>query len=214
MGKYSKTIKKKHHNKNNKEEKRVLTPEEIEQIELKKQEELKRKEEHKLKCAKEANAKKRKEFWDKIICAAPLALCILLLLSTFINTTLVLVKQNNFAKYDDYSEYALKYESSIFRKNGTYYVYFYSDTCSHCKEIKKTVFTYIEENNENGDMPTLYLYKVKGTENFISTESSNLVGVSKHEDLKLVGTPTLILISDGKVSSAYESSEDIKNLLD
>lgn len=213
MAKYTKTVKQKHHNNKKQKEVRVLTPEEIEKIEQRKLEEARKKEENRIKAEKEEKIKKRKLLTDKIICAMPLALCLLLLLSTLVNVSLVLVKQNNFKNYNDYTEYTLKYESSILKKSGTYYVYFYGENCSHCNSIKKTVFTYMEDNNEDGKLPTLYLYKVTGKENFVSSDGTNLVGVSKYEDLKLTGTPTLILVTDGVVQSAYQSASEIENLL-
>ena len=213
MAKYTKTVKKKHHSNKKEKETKVLTPEEIEKIEQRKLEEARRKEENRIKAEKEEKAKKRRLLTDKIICAMPLTLCLLLLLSTIVNVSLVLVKQNNFKNYNDYTEYTLKYESSILKKSGSYYVYFYGEKCSHCNSIKKTVFTYMEDNNENGKMPTLYLFKVTGKEHFVSSDGDNLVGVENYLDLKLTGTPTLILVTDGVVKSAYQSASEIEELL-
>ena len=160
---------------------------------------------------KKIKKEKRKKIFDNIIKVLPATFCVLLILSTILNVTIVMVKQCAFKDYDDYSRYQLEYEHQIFKDSkNPYYVYFYQETCSSCNTIKKDVFQYIEKYNadDNDGTPTLYLFKISA-KNSIVGDTSNLTGVDNIEDLVISGTPTLLLISDGKVKSAYENTTNI-----
>lgn len=164
---------------------------------------------------KKVKKEKRKKTIDSIIKALPLTLCILLILTTIINATVIMIKQCLFKSYDDYSRYSLKYESQLLSKSDdSYYVYIYQETCPSCETIKKDVFQYIERCNEDEDetTPKLYLFEISA-KNSIVGETSNLTGVTEYSDLVVSGTPTLLLVVDGKVQSAFENSEKIYNQL-
>lgn len=71
------------------------------------------------------------------------------------------------------------------------------DGCSACDAAMSTMVKYIKENNG-------YFLNVKQSDYFVS-DKSVLVG-STWDTLKIFGTPTVIIITDGKVSKAYEGA--------
>lgn len=132
---------------------------------------------------------------------------------TLVNVTTHIIGSKITKGYENYSAYTLKY-NKILEKQGTYYVYFYSENCSHCEDVKRYIFQYID-SEKSKDIP-LYIFCIDNhLEELAATEEipENVLGVTKIEDLKIQGTPVLLLVSDKTVQTSYASTSTIKEQL-
>lgn len=132
---------------------------------------------------------------------------------TLVNVTTHIIGSKVTKGYENYSAYTLKY-NKILEKQGTYYVYFYSENCSHCEDVKRYIFQYID-SEKSKDIP-LYIFCIDNhLEELAATEEipENVLGVTKIEDLKIQGTPVLLLVSDKTVQTSYASTSTIKEQL-
>ena len=104
----------------------------------------------------------------------------------------------------------INWEDSFKQEDEDYLVFYHSDTCTHCHEImgdviefansniKKTYFANIESSE--GKMPI-----VKGGE--------PVIGVSNISDFYIAGTPTLIEIKEGIVTSHIQGKDNCLTFL-
>lgn len=135
---------------------------------------------------------------------------------TLVNVTSHIVGSKVTKDYNDYSSYQLKY-NKVLEKSGTYYVYLYSEDCSHCHDLKRYIFQYIdsEKSSKDNGIP-LYIFCIdKHLDKLAATEETqeNVLGVTDIEDLKIYGTPMLLLVSDGTVQTSFASTSTIKEQL-
>ena len=94
--------------------------------------------------------------------------------------------------------FQINWEDSFKQEEDDYLVFYYSETCAQCHEIMGDVIAFANSNikktyfanivSENGKMPI-----VKGSE--------PIVGVNDISDFYIAGTPTLIEIKEGIVTS-------------
>ena len=105
--------------------------------------------------------------------------------------------------YEEISEYELVWESIFDVTNSNYYVYFYSTGCSHCEELKKFI---VETALERED-----IYFVKGTSrDQITSDTKKLIGAENPGDIWILGYPSLIKISNQKVTKNLAGVSQIK----
>ncbi len=147
-------------------------------------------------------------FVKKNIVAIILVVAILV---TVTNTAVHLIGGKYFKDYDDYEAYTIKYES-LLSKNGQYYVYFYSDTCTHCQDLKTDIFQYLDsEKNKKGIR--MYIFNIDKYIDSIASDTDNLIGVTDYKDIKILGTPTMIYISEKKINNSWASASTIRKQL-
>ena len=108
----------------------------------------------------------------------------------------------------DYSDIETKIRwSDIFEQlEDNYSVYFYSQTCGHCKELKQDILSYYFGNYEK-------LYFVETDENTVFGPQNDLVGVDSIECFFIFGTPFLINIDNWKISNYYAGSTKIREYI-
>lgn len=144
-----------------------------------------------------------------------LILTVFVILLTLINVTGHLIGGKVMKDYKDYSSHQIAY-NQILNKKGTYYVYFYSNDCSHCQDLKKYIFQYIDsdKNDKENGIP-LYIFCVDNYLEELTSESEteNILGVTDIKELKLTGTPTMVLIANKEITNAWSSTNNIKNQL-
>ena len=118
------------------------------------------------------------------------------------------ISERNQYDYKDITQLIIKKEEIFSFANDSYYVYFYKENCSHCNSIKQTI---IGEALIRNDIyffdDTADILKVKDLKNPI-------IGISKSEDIFIYGTPMLINVEYGAISSFYLGTEQIINFLD
>lgn len=124
--------------------------------------------------------------------------------------------------YKGMKEIEVKEVFSIAKKKEitSYYVYFYKSngSCPACNEAESFVVAYAETARTNKTLKPIFIIDVlkEGNERFIAEEggSSNLTNVNNYRDIKVLYTPTLILVQNGKITNAYESKTTILKQLE
>lgn len=144
-----------------------------------------------------------------------LIITVFVILLTLVNVTSHLIGGKVMKDYKDYSSHQIAY-NQILNKKGTYYVYFYSNDCSHCQDLKKYIFQYIDsdKNDKENGIP-LYIFCVDNYLEELTSESEaeNILGVTDVKELKLTGTPTMVLIANKEIKNAWLSTNNIKSQL-
>jgi len=140
--------------------------------------------------------------------------------------------QNNTKNYEDYyAEHSLTALDDFYNKGtGTYYIYLYSEFCSHCENIKDTVLSYYDLDNPSN--PTMYLFNMnkKGSEEGDiyrlkfkqNVDSSGYLVLREYmdknhptslNDTYFIGTPTIYVIKNNKYDSMLLGDEEITTYL-
>lgn len=88
----------------------------------------------------------------------------------------------------------------------SYYVYFFSRTCSHCNELKDFI---IEKALDRED---IYFVQSSIDVKYTKDEES-IIGVDNIDNLAIVGYPSLIKIEFGKVIKNIAGNKEIKKEL-
>ena len=91
--------------------------------------------------------------------------------------------------YDEVKDKELLYSNIFAVESNSYYVYFYSSTCSHCADLKEFI---ISTALDRGD-----IYFVKASEEIVFLKSiDETIGLSSIEGFGILGYPSLIKIED------------------
>ena len=91
--------------------------------------------------------------------------------------------------YSDINHLKICWDEILSQIQVSYFVYIYSETCGHCKEIKQQVIDYAL--NHDGFYFVSYNNRIP-----IIDDESFVVGKSNINELGIVGTPTLFLIEE------------------
>ncbi|MCK5761518.1 MAG: thioredoxin family protein [Candidatus Izimaplasma sp.] len=107
---------------------------------------------------------------------------------------------NVFNKELDYSsfDYIEDYQEITTMPEDEYLVYFYSEGCGHCQQIKYDVLEFADDNNEN--------IKVYFLDAGIASGYNNISGMN--------GTPSVLLIVDGQLIDLVAGDTSILSLFD
>ena len=91
-----------------------------------------------------------------------------------------------------------------------YLIFFYSETCGHCKEIIEDVTLFAESN-----IIKTYFLNISKNENKIERCSHDEIeiGIDSVEDLKIVGTPTIVEVENGVTSANVVGKDSILSFL-
>ena len=109
--------------------------------------------------------------------------------------------------YNDFEELNLEWKNLFSPAKSQYFVYIYSISCGHCKQIKKEVLEFVNMNKE-----LFYLMEYSGE---IPTKSNvaDSIGKEKIEEIYILGTPTLLGITNWSLSLNIAGENDILNYL-
>lgn len=99
-----------------------------------------------------------------------------------------------FSALNDYSE--------ILIQDGSYMVYYYSETCGACASFKETMLTFADEDTSEYDFYLMHAPDLTGE------RSSVVLG-----DGGLTGTPTLMIIENGVIVEYYLGTLEIGDYL-
>lgn len=109
--------------------------------------------------------------------------------------------------YTDFKELELEWKNLFFPAKSQYFVYIYSPYCSHCDRIKKEVLTTIDENRDMFYL-TKFTDDVETGFNVMET-----IGKERIEEVYIMGTPTLIEISNHYVALNIAGEKEITDYL-
>ena len=109
--------------------------------------------------------------------------------------------------YMDFADLHLEWKNLFLPAKSQYFVYIYSLNCLHCAHIKKEVLSTIEEHKDlfylmeySKDIPT-------------SFNVSETIGKEKLEEVYIMGTPTLIEITNHYVGLNIAGEKEITDYL-
>ena len=131
--------------------------------------------------AKYKSGHKRKssdKFVTKIIIGFGVAFVVLVAALLIYNATKL--------KYEDF-EHVTSFSEVLNQTEDKYLVYYYSESCGYCKQIKDEVLDFATENNGNLKVYLVDAYDVDGT------TIPPFTG----------GTPTMALVEDGSITDSF-----------
>lgn len=120
----------------------------------------------------------------------------------------VKISEQNQYDYKDITQLIISKEEIFSFANDSYYVYFYKENCSHCNLIKQTIIGEALIRND------IYFFDDTGDILKVKDLKNSIIGISKSEDIFIYGTPMLINVEYGAISSFYLGTEQIINFLD
>ena len=109
--------------------------------------------------------------------------------------------------YTDFEDFKLEWKNLFLPAKSQYFVYIYSNSCLHCARIKKEVLSTIEEHKE-----LFYLMEYQD-EIPTSFNVSETIGKEKVEEVYIMGTPTLIEITNHYVGLNIAGEKEITDYL-
>lgn len=108
--------------------------------------------------------------------------------------------------YSDVKDKEILYSNIFGMEQNSYYVYFYSRTCSHCNDLKPFIIPKIIERND--------IYLVEASEQVVILEDISVtIGVSSIENFGILGYPSLVKIEEKVVTKNIAGINPIKNEL-
>ena len=106
--------------------------------------------------------------------------------------------KNAIEEYEIASKQEINLVDCLSQKEDEYLVFFHSETCGHCKEIIDDVILFA-----TSDIIKTYFLNISKNENKITRCSRDEIelGINRVEDLKIVGTPTIVEVEKGVITA-------------
>lgn len=111
----------------------------------------------------------------------------------------------------------VEYAKLLDDQEGTNLYYFYQESCEHCNLIKEDVAKFYYNKPENIDF---YLVDGQASSNkdiWYQGDKADFEApegpISSYEDIKILGTPTLVEVTDGTVTQFLVGDADIPEYL-
>ncbi len=104
--------------------------------------------------------------------------------------------------YSDVNHLFICWDDIFEIKDRQYFVYIYSETCGHCQEIKQDIISYALNHD------SFYFIKFN-SEIPIINDRNLVIGKNKVEELGIVGTPSMFLITGNIVEANYVGKKEI-----
>ena len=109
--------------------------------------------------------------------------------------------------YTDFAYLNLEWKNLFLPAKSQYFVYIYSISCLHCAHIKKEVLETIRDNEE------LFYLMEYSEEIPISSNASETIGKEKLDEVSIMGTPTLLEITNHYVGMNIAGEKEIVTYL-
>lgn len=138
----------------------------------------------------------------------PLLTTLLLLGCSGSNSKPVIIPERNNLDYSDFKDIELEWKNAFLPAKSQYFIYIYSFSCSHCNNIKNDVLKTIDEHREMFYL-TSYTSDIKTKNNVSET-----IGKERVEDVYILGTPTLLEISNHYVALNIAGEKEILEYLE
>ena len=102
--------------------------------------------------------------------------------------------KNAIQEYEIVNKQEIYLDDCLTQIEEDYLIFFHSETCGHCKEIIEDVIAFA-----NSNIIKTYFLNVSKNENKITrcSQEEIEVGIDKPENLKIVGTPTIVEVEKG-----------------
>ena len=96
------------------------------------------------------------------------------------------------------------------QSESQYLVFFHSETCSHCREIMGDILLFNDET-----ILKVYFLDIKKPNNEVTIcqKEEIVLGVSNYQDIKIIGTPTLIKVENGVTTANVAGKEECLTLI-
>ena len=91
------------------------------------------------------------------------------------------------------------------KSESRYMVYFYSEYCAYCKQIKQDILSYYSKNIDN-----MYFVDTVNQKAIYKSNDGLLIGTKSMEDFYIFGTPFLVEITNFTVTNWYAGVDSIK----
>ena len=113
----------------------------------------------------------------------------------------------NALDYSDFKDLYLEWKNLFSPAKSQYFVYIYSNSCGHCEHIKKEVLEFVSVDKES-----FYLIKFNSE---IPTKNNvaETIGKEKVEEIYILGTPTLLAVTNWSLSLNIAGESEILNYL-
>ena len=113
--------------------------------------------------------------------------------------------KNAVQEYEIVNKQEISLSECLSQKEEQYLVFFHSDTCGHCKEIIEDVVLFAAS-----DIMKMYFLNVTKNENKINRCPADEIttGIDRVDNLKIVGTPTIIEVEEGDSCPICGASPD------
>ena len=108
--------------------------------------------------------------------------------------------------YHEIKDYNINWSDIFIQDDDDYLVYFYSERCGHCNEIKQDVISFSLED-------IFPLYFICTDIEVIIGPTKDLIGVDSIDDFYIFGTPFLIRIYQHAIASYYVGSNEVKDYI-
>lgn len=109
--------------------------------------------------------------------------------------------------YDDFTDNKIEWKDLFSPAKSQYFVYIYSISCGHCNQIKEEVLTFVSAHKES-----FYLIEFSAAVT-LTNNVAETIGKEKVEEIFILGTPTLLEISNWVLTVNIAGEKDILNFL-
>ena len=109
--------------------------------------------------------------------------------------------------YSDFVNLHLEWKNLFSPAKSLYFVYIYSISCGHCKAIKDDVLSFI-----NTDKESFFLMEYS-KEIPTSNNVADTIGKEKVEEIAILGTPTLLCVSNATLVLNIAGEKEIIDYL-
>ena len=112
--------------------------------------------------------------------------------------------KNAIQEYGIISQQEINLADCLSQNEEDYLVFFHSETCGHCKEIIEDVIAFAESN-----IIKTYFLNVSKSENKVERclRDEIEIGIDNVDDLKIVGTPTIVEVENGVTTANVAGKE-------
>ena len=112
--------------------------------------------------------------------------------------------KNAIQEYGIISQQEINLADCLSQIEENYLVFFHSETCGHCKEIIEDVIAFAESN-----IIKTYFLNVSKSENKVERclRDEIEIGIDNVDDLKIVGTPTIVEVENGVTTANVAGKE-------
>lgn len=106
--------------------------------------------------------------------------------------------------YHEIKDKLISWDDIFIQKEDSYLIYFYSERCIHCNEIKQEIISFFLE-----DITTMYFVCTNIKAEFGPTKELN--GIDSINDFYIFGTPFLLELKNHIVEDYYAGVNEVKD---
>ena len=108
--------------------------------------------------------------------------------------------------YHEIKDRLIAWNDIFIQEEEEYYVYFYSERCGHCNDIKQNIINFYYKD-------VVYMYFVCTDIDSVTGPRSDIKGIDNIDDFYIFGTPFLTQLSSHKINDYYVGVSEIKGFI-